>query len=133
MHEDTTMNATRLPLIALAIFATGAAFASDITPDYTAAVPSLKTRAEVRAEFLQARAAGTLAVANEQYAPVGAVQVATPAGARSPRAPQMATASRSADMAQAWYGEDSGSFHMAQQAGMAAAPVFAGLTSRSGR
>lgn len=57
---------TRIATVALSIAAAGSAFAESPTPA-PAALNSSLTRAEVQAELLQARAAGTLVSTEDQF------------------------------------------------------------------
>lgn len=66
--------------------------------------PSATTRAQVTAEYHQARRDGTLRVWSTQYNPLAAMKV------EKSRDQVRAEVRAAAGDAQAWYGEDSGSF-----------------------
>ena len=111
-----------LPAVALlSLAAAGTTFAA--TPGYfgdaslqTEAAQSTKTRAQVQAELVQARADGSLKVWSSSYNPFAAVKsVKTRAEVR---AEAMASRAQAAG-----YGEDSGSFALATRP--AAAPAGA--------
>lgn len=59
------MNAKHLIAVVALAMTAGAALADDVTPDTTAATPSVRSRADVRAETLQARRAGQLLAAGD--------------------------------------------------------------------
>jgi len=109
----------KITLLALSLVAAGAAFAEDITPDNTALALSTKTRAQVQAELVQARADGSIKVWSTSYNPLTV--------ARSVKTRDEVKADRDANFAAAWYGEDSGSFALARvQPARQAAALFAG-------
>ncbi len=60
------MNAKQLISLAALAIAAGSALADDITPDHSATAVSSRTRASVKAEVLQARAAGELLSAGDE-------------------------------------------------------------------
>ena len=96
------------PLVAiLSLAAAGAAFADDPTPDTTAAVPSLKTRAQVQQELVQARADGSIKVWSTSYNPLRVAQ--------SLKTRDEVKAGRDRGYASEFYGEDSGSFALSTQ------------------
>ncbi|WP_158219838.1 DUF4148 domain-containing protein [Ideonella sp. A 288] len=70
------MNTTQLITLSLVAFASTAALADDITIDRSPFV-SVTTRADVKAEVLQARTQGTLLAAGEASRKEAPVQVAT--------------------------------------------------------
>jgi len=102
------LNLLAYPVVALlSLVAASAAFADDMTPDNTAATPSLKTQAQVREELFQARANGSIKVWSTSYNQfTGMKTVKTRAEVR---------AERSYGFDQAMYGEDSGSFALARK------------------
>lgn len=107
------------PLVALlSLAAASVAFADDITPDTTASVPSLKTRAQVQAELVQARANGSIKAWSTSYNPL--------ALARSIKSRDEVKADRDSHFDVAMYGEDSGSFALSRvKAVRVAAPLYA--------
>jgi hypothetical protein len=107
------------PLVALlSLAAAGVAFADDITPDSTASVPSLKTRAQVQAELQQARANGSIKVWSTSYNPLTV--------AKTERTRAEVRAERDSRFDVAMYGEDSGSFALSRlPAVRVAAPLLA--------
>ena len=123
----------KLSLIALALVAASAAsavFADDITPDTTATqvFSVTKTRAQVEAERIQAKADGSSKVWSTSYNPL--------ALAKSTRSREEVKgeflAARSMGTEDVLLGEDSGSFYLAKQGSpKAAGPVLAGTASRS--
>lgn len=112
-----------IAFVAAASFvASGAALADDITPDFTASVPSLKSRADVQAELARARADGSMKVWSTQYNPL---TVAKSLRSRDEVRAEAAAAARAGTDAQL-HGEDSGSFAMQRNpATRAAEPVYA--------
>jgi hypothetical protein len=60
------MNAKHILSLAALALAAGSALADDITPDTSAAAVSTRSRAEVKAETLQAQRAGELLAAGEE-------------------------------------------------------------------
>jgi hypothetical protein len=116
------LNYLAYPVIAVAsLFAAGAAFADDITPDTTAQALSLKTRAQVQAELFQARADGSIKVWSTSYNPLTA--------AKSTRTRDEVKAERSFAYDVAHYGEDSGSFALSRaQPARTAARLLASTT-----
>jgi hypothetical protein len=64
------MKTLTVALASLMMAAAGAAFADDITPDHSADVSSVKTRAQVQAELAQAKADGSIKVWSTTYNPL---------------------------------------------------------------
>jgi len=96
------------PLVAvLSLAAAGAAFADEITPDHTADVPSLKTRAQVYQELLQARADGSTKVYSMSYNPLFVT--------KSVKTRAEVKGDRDRSYASTFYREDSGSFALSTQ------------------
>ena len=118
----------KLTLIAaLSIAAAGSAWADDITIDTTPFV-STKTRAEVKAEWVQARADGSLAALTADYVP------AQRFASTLTRQEVLAEVRINRDgFALAMTGEDSGAFYMARAMQPAAAPVWLAKLNRAGR
>ena len=115
----------------VASFTATSAWADDITIDNQTFV-STKTRAEVRAEMLQARADGSMAawVAEAGPAPLNT------AASRLTRQEVVAEmrVSRAADFASAaMTGEDSGSFYLSQTVQPGAASSWLAKLTRAGR
>lgn len=114
-------------IAAIAIAAAGSAWADDITIDTTAFV-STKTRAEVKAELIQARADGSLAALTADYVP------AQRFASTLTRQEVIADLLINRDgLALAMAGEDSGSFYLARAMQPAAAPVWLAKLSHGGR
>ncbi len=112
------------PLIALAsLAAAGSALADDITPDNTARALSTKSRAQVQAELVQARADGSIKVWSTSYNPfLTAKSLKTRDEVRAE-----VLADRGAAYAGNFYGEDSGSFALNRaRPARQAAPQYAG-------
>ena len=112
------------PIVAVvSLFAAGAAFADGDTIDTTfAAAQSTKTRDQVRAELVQARADGSIKVSSNQY---NALLVAKSLKSRDEVRAEAVAANR-ADHDDVWYGEDSGSFALQRTApARVATPVYA--------
>ncbi|MFO1265765.1 MAG: DUF4148 domain-containing protein [Rubrivivax sp.] len=124
------MNAKRITFVAAAVLASfiGGARADDITPDPYGDWVSTRTRAEVQAEVLAARASGELALAHGEdggsFALAQEVFVAT-----RTRAEVLAEvlAERASGAMQAFTGEDSGSAYLARAGHAAEAMQFASL------
>ncbi|MBL8289522.1 MAG: DUF4148 domain-containing protein [Rubrivivax sp.] len=124
------MNAKRITFVAAAVLASlmGAARADDITPDPYRDWVSTRTRAEVQAEVLAARASGELARAHGEdggsFAFAQEVYVAT-----RTRADVLAEvlAERASGALLAFTGEDSGSAWLARAGQAAEAMRFAAL------
>lgn len=127
--KEPNMNKIALSLVAAAsLFAAGASFADDITPDDTAQALSLKSRADVQAELVKARADGSIRVWSTSYNPL---TVAKSLRSRDEVRAEAAAANRAGYDAQV-YGEDSGSFAMNRvPASRVAAPVYAGTPARA--
>lgn len=110
------------PLVALAsLLSSGIALADDPTPDNLSTVvfAQTKTRAQVVAEYHQARADGSMKVMSSSYNPLLTMKSTTS------RAEVKATALASAPAAD-MYGEDSGSFALSRTPGSrSAGPVYA--------
>ena len=111
-------------IAAIAVAAAGSAWADDITIDHSVFV-STKTRAEVKAELVQARADGSLALLTADFIP------ARPYASELTRQEVMADVRAHRDgLALAITGEDSGAFYMARAMQPAAAPVWMAKLSR---
>lgn len=124
------LNLIAYPLVALvSLAAAGSALAEGPVYEDTKPFVSTKTRAEVKAEAVQARAAGTLRNDIENYAAHGALPSADAVPAALPRLaqrPKPAAQPRLADQAAVFSGEDSGSFALSRQLqGQIAQPTFA--------
>jgi len=98
------------PVIAvLSVLAASAAFAQgEYVADGSAANQSLKTRDQVRAELVQARADGSIKATSNTYDQMKA--------AKSVAARADVQAQRDNRFERTWYSEDSGSFALADQA-----------------
>jgi hypothetical protein len=114
----TGMNMNKLNLLAyplvtlMALFSAGAALADSPTPDNTASQvwAQTKTRAQVQAELLQARADGSIKMTSISYNPLAASQsVKTREAVRAEM-----LAARASGEAAANVGEDSGSAYLAR-------------------
>ena len=125
---------TTIAAIAIAIAATGSAgsaFADDITID-TQTFVSTRTRADVKAEMLRARADGSMAT---WVAEVGSAPVAVAATRQLTRQEVVADmrVNREARLASAaMTGEDSGSFYLSQIAQPGAASGWLAKLTRAG-
>src|SRR5688572_32740131 len=71
------MNITRLSLPLAGLLVSAAAVAVEGTQDFDTPAPSTRTRAEVKAELAEARAAGQLASPGEAYGGFRGAQVAS--------------------------------------------------------
>ena len=114
----------------VASFTATSAWADDITVDNQSFV-STKTRAEVRAEMLQARADGSMAA----WSAEGGLAPLTTAASRLTRQEVVAEmrVSREAGFASAGLtGEDSGSFYLSQTAQPGAASSWLAKITRAG-
>lgn len=112
----------------------GAAHAEDITPDNTATQvwTHTKTRAEVRAEVLAARADGTLMAAASEGGSAYAATTLVPSSRIATALRRELRASAGNDLAHAVVGEDSGSFWLSRStAGITASPVMTALQGAS--
>lgn len=111
------------PIVAaVSLLAAGAVFAEDGTIDTTYQTQSFKSRDQVRAELVQARADGSIKVSSNTYNPL---LVAKSLKSRDEVRAEAVAANR-ADFDGAWYGEDSGSFALQRQApSRVAQPVYA--------
>jgi len=116
----------KLTLLALALVNAGAALAESPTPDNTAnhVFAQPKSRAQVQAELMQARADGSIKVWSTQYNPLA---VAKSAMARAEVQAALVAARASGELG-IYHAEDSGSTHLAR-AGQPkpAGAVFAAL------
>lgn len=111
-------------IAAIAIAAASSAWADDITIDNTVFV-STKTRAEVKAELMQARADGSLALLTADYIP------AQRFASTLTRQEVLAEVRAHRDgLAVAVTGEDSGAFYLARAMQPAAAPVWMAKLNR---
>ena len=114
-------------IAAIAVAAAGSAWADDITIDHSVFV-STKTRAEVKAELVQARADGSLALLTADFIP------ARRYASELTRQEVMAEVRAHRDhLAMAVTGEDSGAFYMAQMTKPAAAPTWLAKLSHPAR
>jgi Domain of unknown function (DUF4148) len=109
----TKLNLITYPLISLlAIFSAGAALADSPTPDNTSSQvwSQTKTRAQVQAELVQARADGSIKMTSISYNPLAVAQsVKTREAVRAEM-----LAARASGEAAAIVGEDSGSAYLAR-------------------
>jgi hypothetical protein len=105
------MNRYALVIALASIAASGQVFADDITIDNTP-FTSTATRAQVRSELQQFRAAGVNTLADD-YQPLQQFR------STKTRAEVTAEFLRSRDAVAAFTGEDSGSFYLSQQKGRA--------------
>ena len=112
------MNRKSLAALAIAAAASGAALADDITID-TQPFTSTATRAEVKAELAQARAAGVNPWST-QYNPLKGFQ------STRTRAEVTAEYLASRSRVAAFTGEDSGAAYLAQNRGHGVGPTVAG-------
>lgn len=124
------MNAKRITFAAVTLLASfmGGARADDITPDPYTDWVSTRTRAEVQAEVLAARASGELARAHGEDGGSFALSQEVFVASRT-RAEVMAEvlAERVSGAMQAFTGEDSGSAYLARAGHAAEAARFASL------
>jgi len=113
----------KLTLVAaLSLVAAGAAFADDPTPDNTASALSLKSRAQVQAELVQARADGSAKAWSTSYNPLA---LAKSEKTRAQVQAELA-ATQGDSLARALVGEDSGSFALSRiKPARQAAPLLA--------
>jgi hypothetical protein len=114
---EIDMNALRNSLVAAAACLTliTIARADDITPDTAAATPSLRSRAEVKAEVIAARTSGRLGLAAGEDSGSFMLARLQPASTltRAEVVAELKAARASGEWA-AMLGEDSGSFHLAR-------------------
>jgi hypothetical protein len=115
-HKEPTMNSrstlTASLVAAVALAAAGAAYADDPTLDDSATQSwsQTKSRAQVQAELVQARADGTIKVWSSSYNPLALAKSVT---SRDAVRADAVNARSSGDVV-AMLGEDSGSFRLAQ-------------------
>jgi len=99
----------KLTVVALALAAAGAAYADDPSLDTYGAIAATKTRAEVRAELVQARRDGSIKVWSTSYEMLA---LAKPAKTRTRVLRELDAAQATGEL-RAFNGEDGGSAYMA--------------------